>query len=158
MTDTASYAAFARQPWLSFRLDGQLYAAPLAEVSEVIRDGEPTPVPGAAADLLGIRQLRGHILPILDGRRRLGLAPAAGTDDDVRIVVFDCQGHRIGLRVDAAGELLTPDVAQVNPPPPGRAVRADDPVEAVMPWQGGFVALLDVRRLCRLPAELPHVA
>ena len=40
------------QRWLSFRIGGQLYAAPLAQVREVIRDGELTPVPGAAADVL----------------------------------------------------------------------------------------------------------
>ena len=136
--------------WLTFQLDGQNYAAPLAQVSEVIRMGEVTPVPGAAGDLLGIRHLRGRVVPVLDGRRRLGLPPRDADDGRVRVVMLSHASHWIGLRVDAVGELLLPGDAAAAPPP-GRAARADDPVTGVLPWKGGFVALLDVRRLCRLP-------
>lgn len=147
----------AERSWLIFHLAGQSYAAPLTQVSEVIRDGEITPVPGAAADVLGIRQLRGRIVPVLDGRRRLGLTGETGEAARARIVVLSHQGHLVGLRVDAVGDLL--DVgADTLAPPPGRTAREDDPVDAVAPWQGGFVALLDVRRLCRLPEELEHAA
>ncbi|HEV2621259.1 MAG TPA: chemotaxis protein CheW [Frateuria sp.] len=136
--------------WLTFQLDGQAYAAPLAQVSEVIRMAEVTPVPGAAADLLGVRHLRGRVVPVLDGRRRLGLPPCDADSEGVRVVMLTHATHWIGLRVDAVGELLVPDAA-VAAPPPGRAARTDDPVTGVLPWKGGFVALLDVRRLCRLP-------
>lgn len=139
------------QHWLTFQLDGQAYAAPLVQVSEVIRVGEVTPVPGAAADLLGIRHLRGRVVPVLDGRRRLGLPPRDGDTDSVRVVMLNHASHAVGLRVDAVGELLLPGADAVAPPPPGRAARMDDPVIGVLPWKGGFVALLDVRRLCRLP-------
>lgn len=139
------------QHWLTFQLDGQAYAAPLTQVSEVIRVGEVTPVPGAAADLLGIRHLRGRVVPVLDGRRRLGLPPRDGDTDSERVVMLNHASHAVGLRVDAVGELLLPGADAVASPPPGRAVRVDDPVIGVLPWKGGFVALLDVRRLCRLP-------
>lgn len=148
----------AREPWLSFQLDGQYYAALLSRVSEVIRDCTPTPVPGAADDLLGICHLRGSIVPVMDGRRRLGLNVTTANDQaNVRIVVFAHQAHRIGLRVDAVGELLQPRIEAIQPPPV-RSGRVDDPVQAVMGWQGGFVALLNVPKLCRLERELKDVA
>lgn len=157
--DASSSSIAAESLWLSFQLDGQFYAAPLSHVSEVIREPQATPVPGAAPDLLGVCQLRGRVLPLMDGRRRLGLHPHAAPDAAaVRVVVFALEGHRVGLRVDAVGELLQPDPRAVEPPPPGRATRQDDPVQAVTPWQGGFIALLDVARLCRLGQELPRVA
>lgn len=152
MNDT--HAASSAQQWLSFRLGEQLYAVPLTQVSEVIRDGELTPVPGAADDLLGIRHLRGHIVPVLDGRRRLGLPEAEqGDDADVRIVMLMHDAHLVGVRVDAIGDLIAPKSADIAPPPPGGHARQDEPVNGVAPWQGQFVALLDVRRLCRLPQE-----
>ena len=141
----------AHQHWLSFRIGPQLYAAPLAEVSEVIRDGELTPVPGSAPDLLGVRPLRGRIVPVLDGRQRLGLSLLPAPEPaQVRLVMLLHGVHLVGLRVDAVGELLSSDGVDIALPPPGRVNRQDDPVSGVLPWQGGFVALLDVRRLCRL--------
>jgi purine-binding chemotaxis protein CheW len=148
----------AREPWLSFQLNGQHYAVLLNQVSEVIRDCMPTPVPGAAADLLGVCHLRGHIVPVMDGRRRLSLDHAAPSDPaSVRIVVLAHDTHRVGLRVDAVGDLLQPKIEAIELPP-ARSGRVDDPVQAVMGWQGGFVALLDVARLCRLNQELQDVA
>lgn len=149
-----TFTDMASQSWLSFRLDGQLYATALAQVIEVIRTGELTPVPGAAPDLLGIRLLRGRIVPVLDGRRRLGLPANPEVDGaDERIVMLVHGSHQVGLRVDAIGELLTPATGDMAPPPPGRAQRNDDPVHGVIAWQGSFVALLDVQRLCRLPED-----
>lgn len=150
MSTVPSMETIAREPWLSFQLDGQHYAVLLSRVSEVIRDGTPTPVPGAAGDLLGICHLRGSIVPVMDGRLRLGLGTAkTGDPAAVRIVVCTHETHRVGLRVDAVGELLQPKPEAIAPPPM-RSGRPDDPVQAVMGWQGGFVALLDVPRLCRL--------
>lgn len=149
----------AGQQWLSFHLGSQLYAAPLAEVSEVIREGELTSVPGAATDLLGVRPLRGRIVPVLDGRRRLGLPLLPRPEaKQVRLVMLVSGPHLVGLRVDAVGELLSSDGLEIAPPPPGRVSREDDPVSGVLPWQGGFVALLDVRRLCRLDQGNDSVA
>ncbi|RDI97751.1 chemotaxis protein CheW [Dyella solisilvae] len=152
MIDTQT--AGSDQRWLSFRVGAQLYAAPLGEISEVIRDGEITPVPGAAGDLLGIRHLRGRIVPVLDGRRRLGLDEGQDLDvGQIRLIMLSHGAHLVGLRVDAIGDLVSPGHSGIAPPPPGAAARVDDPVYGVIPWQGSFVALLDVGRLCRLPAE-----
>ncbi|WP_109124258.1 chemotaxis protein CheW [Dyella sp. C11] len=140
--------------WLSFRIGAQLYAAPLTQVSEVLRDGELTPVPGSASDLLGIRHLRGRIVPVMDGRRRLGLPEEGRVDPfQVRLVMLSHGTHLVGIRVDAIGDLLEARPADIAPPLPGGAARDDDPVHGVLPTKGGFVALLDVRRLCRLPLE-----
>lgn len=150
--------AIAREPWLSFQLDGQHYAVLLSRVSEVIRDGLPTPVPGAASDLLGICHLRGNIVPVMDGRRRLGLDTHAAADPTAaRIVVCTHDIHRVGLRVDAVGDLLQPRLEAIELPPV-RSGRADDPVQAVMGWHGGFVALLDVAKLCRLDRAAKEAA
>jgi len=151
MSLVSNSPAIAREPWLSFQLDGQHYAVLLGRVSEVIRDSAPTPVPGAAADLLGICHLRGAIVPVMDGRRRLGLGGAASDPAAARIVVCTHESHRVGIRVDAVGELLQPNADAIQPPPV-RSGRMDDPVQAVMAWHGGFVALLDVPKLCRLAA------
>lgn len=158
MNSPACAPAAAAGHWLSFRIGTQTYAAPLEAVNEVIRDGDITPVPGAAADVLGVRHLRGRIVPVLDGQRRMGVADAPLDPASVRIVMLAHAEHLVGLRVGAVGELLHTDGIEIEPPPPGRASRRDDPVTGILSWQGGFVALLDVCRLCRLGGEAGHVA
>lgn len=152
---SASAAAFAHagQNWLSFHIGKQLYAAPLSAVSEVIRDGGITPVPGSPADVLGVRHLRGRIVPVLDGCRRMRVPHPSLDPAEVRIIMLAHAGHLVGLRVDSVGELLCTDDVEIEAPPPGRSRRTDDPVTGVFSWQGGFVALLDVCLLCRLSGE-----
>ena len=158
MSPVPNFEAIAREPWLSFQLDGQHYAVLLSRVSEVIRDCAPTPVPGAADDLLGICHLRGNIVPVMDGRRRLGLSTRAASDPAAaRIVVCTHETHRVGVRVDAVGDLLQPKPEAIELPP-ARSGRVDDPVQAVMGWHGGFVALLDVSKLCRLDRAAKEAA
>ena len=80
--------------------------------------------------------------------------PAAGGGRSAKLAGAQLRSLKArGLRVDAIGDLVHAQGAEIAPPLPGGAVRHDDPVHGVLPWQGGFVALLDVRRLCRLPLE-----
>lgn len=137
--------------WLGFELGAQRYAVPLARVQEVIRFEPPTPVPGGPPDVLGIINVRGSIVTVFDGGRRLGLPPAAGRgDDSERVIIFAFGEEMVGMRVHAMGDVLDLRDADVMPPPPGRASRADDPVESVVPFGEGFIALLDVAAFCRM--------
>jgi purine-binding chemotaxis protein CheW len=138
--------------WLGFVLDGQQYALTLASVREVIRCGDVTPVPGAPREVLGIVNLRGQIVAVLDGRRRFGLADAADGEfaQSERIVVLEDEAGAVGMRIDAIGDMLQLDPADIGAPPPGRAMRRDDPVSGVVTGSDGFVALVDVQRLCRV--------
>lgn len=136
--------------WIGFELAGQRYAVDLGQVREIVRPPEITPVPGAAGDVLGVISLRGGILGVLDGCRRLGLATECPATADVRLVVFALEGGPVALRVDAIGDVIEAPRAALQAPPAGRSVRADDPVSAVLTDARGFVAVLDAARLCHL--------
>ena len=69
--------------------------------------------------------------------------------DGQRVIVFDDAGSVVGMRIDLIGDMLQLDDSEVSPPPPGRAERRDDPVSGVVTRDDGFIALVDVPRLCR---------
>jgi len=94
--------------YVRFRVAEEAYAISVLNVLEVARLGEVTPVPGGPVQILGVRNLRGKILPVIDlaallGTRRTG--PAA------RLLVTESDGRQAGLAIDevtGVGELADP--------------------------------------------------
>lgn len=89
----------------SFRLGGEEYAVDIAAVQEIVRMSTITRVPKAPAFVEGVINLRGHIVPVIDLRKRFGLAALEPTKA-TRIVIIQAQGKTIGLIVDAVSEVV----------------------------------------------------
>lgn len=139
--------------WLTFELAEQLYATPLLNVREVAKSVEITEVPGASNDLLGVCHMRGNIVPVMDGRLRLGFGDEySGDPASIAVVMLNYGSHVAGLRVDSVGNMLVVDADAVSAAPLG-SKRADDPVTGVVSDKGRFVALLDVGRLFRVAKD-----
>ncbi|MTW21416.1 chemotaxis protein CheW [Allochromatium palmeri] len=89
-----------------FRLDKEEFGVPIESVQEIVRVPEElTHVPKAPAFVEGVINLRGSVLPVIDQRRRLGMATVARNDRQ-RIMVFLLDGVRTGFIVDSVAEVL----------------------------------------------------
>jgi len=100
-----------------FRLGKEEFGAPIASVQEIVRvPDELTKVPKSPAFVEGVINLRGTVLPVIDLRRRLGLADVARTDRQ-RIMVYLIGGVRTGFIVDSVAEVLRIPRAAVEPAP-----------------------------------------
>ena len=86
--------------WVTFRLDNETYGINVMQVQEVLRHTEIAPVPGAPSYVLGIINLRGNVVTVIDTRQRFGLTPAPITDN-TRIVPkwFICVSRRLKPRL-----------------------------------------------------------
>jgi len=91
--------------WVTFRLANETYGINVMQVQEVLRYTEIAPVPGAPAYVLGIINLRGNVVTVIDTRNRFGLAPAEVTDN-TRIVIIEAEKHVVGILVDAVAEVV----------------------------------------------------
>jgi purine-binding chemotaxis protein CheW len=80
------------------RVGGEHYALPVAGVLEVAPMGEISPVPGAPRPVLGVRNLRGQVLPVVDLGAVLGVAAGGGHS---RILVAESGSRRAGLAVES---------------------------------------------------------
>jgi chemotaxis signal transduction protein len=89
---------------VSLRIGVELYAVGVEHVLEVAELGAVTPVPGAPPAVLGVWNLRGQILPVLDLGSLLGLAPST---ERRRLVVAEAAGRRAGLAVDEVSDVGT---------------------------------------------------
>ncbi|MCA3244291.1 MAG: chemotaxis protein CheW [Alphaproteobacteria bacterium] len=105
------------QQLVTFELFGEIFALPILDVREIIRPTAITPVPQAPAFVEGVINLRGQIIPVVDLRKRFGLA-AENTTEETRIIVVELSGSMvIGLIVDSVREVERIPVDTITPPP-----------------------------------------
>lgn len=93
------------QQWVTFRLDDETYGVNVMQVQEVLRYSEIAPVPGAPSYVLGIINLRGNVVTVIDTRQRFGL-PSADVTDNTRIVIIEVDRQVVGILVDSVAEVV----------------------------------------------------
>lgn len=91
--------------WVTFRLEDETYGINVMQVQEVLRYTDIAPVPGAPGYVLGIINLRGNVVTVIDTRDRFGMAPSEVTDN-TRIVIIETDAQVIGIMVDSVAEVV----------------------------------------------------
>ena len=94
--------------YVRLRIGSEAYAMPVQHVREVVGLGEVTAVPGSRPEMLGVRNLRGQILPVIDLALLLGISASAPPG---RLLVAEAGGRAAGFAIDAVcdvGELQDP--------------------------------------------------
>ncbi|MFT5579011.1 MAG: purine-binding chemotaxis protein CheW [Paraglaciecola psychrophila] len=104
-TNTAKNADDPMLQWVTFKLDGETYGINVMQVQEVLRYTEIAPVPGAPQYVMGIINLRGNVVTVIDTRNRFGLQ-SAEVSEQTRIVIIEADSHVIGILVDAVAEVV----------------------------------------------------
>jgi purine-binding chemotaxis protein CheW len=101
---------------VSFMLNGETYAVNAARVNEVLRYTDITPVPGAPGFILGIINLRGNVVTVIDARTVFGLAREEVTPQ-TRIIVVEIEDFVLGVLVDRVAAVLDLDQHEIEVPP-----------------------------------------
>jgi len=91
--------------WVTFRLDNESYGINVMQVQEVLRLTDVAPVPGAPHYVMGIINLRGNVVTVIDTRQRFGLMPTEVTDN-TRIVIIEADKQVVGILVDSVAEVV----------------------------------------------------
>ena len=91
--------------WVTFKLENEVYGINVMQVQEVLRYTEIAPVPGAPHYVLGIINLRGNVVTVIDTRSRFGLQ-STEIDESSRIVIIEAEKQVIGILVDAVAEVV----------------------------------------------------
>lgn len=105
--------------WLRLRCGAQAYALELLKVQEVVLPVPLLPLRGTSPAMLGIMNLRGQVVPVMDLGIHLG-SSAAGNDANTRIVVLEENGETMGLRVSAVEDVANLTDSQIEPPDTAR--------------------------------------
>ncbi|HEV7269849.1 chemotaxis protein CheW [Pseudoxanthomonas sp.] len=133
--------------WLRLRCDQQHYALELLKVQEVVRPATLLPLRGAAPHMLGVMNLRGQVVPVIDLGLYLGRRPIE-SDAATRIVVLEEHGETLGLRVTAVEDVANLADQQIESPDNARVGRMSNPLfRGVARLNECAVILLDASRI-----------
>jgi purine-binding chemotaxis protein CheW len=133
----------------TFLLGQAAFGVDTAQIQEVVRVGEITPVRHAPPFVVGIRNLRGRIVTVIDLRTRLELGRVE-PHEECRILIVETLGEPVGLLVDRVADTLTIPAAEIVPPPPNvHGVQARN-LMGICRGGGRLVALLDLAPLLEL--------
>ncbi len=102
--------------YVTFRLDDETYGINVMQIQEVLRYTEIAPVPGAPDYVLGIINLRGNVVTVIDTRKRFGLSQS-DISDHTRIVVLEIDGQVVGVLVDSVAEVVYLKQSEVETAP-----------------------------------------
>jgi len=102
--------------WVTFQLDQETYGINVMQVQEVLRYSEIAPVPGAPNYVLGIINLRGNVVTVIDTRLRFGL-PQTEVTDSTRVVIIESEKQVIGILVDSVAEVVYLKKSEIDTAP-----------------------------------------
>ena len=136
---------------VAFELDGVTYAIDIRGVREIINPLPLVPLVQAPPSVVGVADHRGAVVPVLDLRSRLGLAPVAPTRRTKWIVIARDE-RLIALIVDAVKDVFGQGAADERQVPLLGASDERRGISAVYAYGGGLVFVLDVDRVAS-PAE-----
>jgi len=148
--DTITGLSTSEHQYLTFILSGEEYGVDILTVQELRGWESTTPIPNTPSFVLGVINLRGVIVPIVDLRDRFGLDRIEyGPTTVVIIVKVDAGGKErvLGIVVDAVSEVYDINKSDVQPPPDMEGSISIDFVTGLATMDEKMVILLDITKL-----------
>jgi purine-binding chemotaxis protein CheW len=132
--------------FVTFILMDEIYGINVMQVQEVLRITEIAPVPGAPTYVLGIIDLRGNVVTVIDTRTRFGL-PTKEVDDASRIIVIESEKQVVGILVDAVAEVVELRETEIDAAPNVGTEESSRYIQGVATQEDSLLILVDLNKL-----------
>lgn len=132
--------------YVTFRVEDETYGINVMQIQEVLRYTEIAPVPGAPDYVLGIINLRGNVVTVIDTRKRFGLMQA-DVSDQSRIVVLELEGQVIGVLVDSVAEVKYIQQSEIEIAPNVGNEESARFIQGVCNKDGDLIILVEFEKL-----------
>jgi purine-binding chemotaxis protein CheW len=136
--------------YLTFQLDGEVFAIDVCNVREILELTTVTRVPKTPEFMRSVINLRGSVVPVLDMRLKFGITRTEKTVDTCIIVVevsFEEENTIIGALVDSVQEVFDLELGQIEPAPKiGTQIKTEF-IKGIGKRDGHFIILLDMDKV-----------
>jgi purine-binding chemotaxis protein CheW len=128
----------------------QRFAIDIQLVREIRGWTNSTPLPNAPDYVLGVINLRGAVLPVLNLAARLGL-PASEARSSSVVIVVDLVGRTVGLLVDAVSDIINVGEGEIQPAPVIGAASSKGLARGMITTEEGIITLIDMSGILPAP-------
>ncbi|OUS74635.1 chemotaxis protein CheW [Pseudoalteromonas sp. A601] len=132
--------------WVTFKLESETYGVNVMQVQEILRYTEIAPVPGAPSYVLGIINLRGNVVTVIDTRARFGLISAETTDNS-RVLIIEAEEQVIGILADSVAEVVYLRSSEIDSAPNIGTEESAKFIQGVSNRDGELLILVDLNKL-----------
>ncbi|OYT73702.1 MAG: chemotaxis protein CheW [Armatimonadetes bacterium JP3_11] len=139
------------EKYLVFQIGNETYGVPLLQVQEIRTYTPATRVPNAPDYVLGVINLRGNIIAVIDARTRFGLPPLPNEESTV-VVVAQVNDKTFGLRLDSVSDVMDIPLEQIQPTPPIASEATQRFLNGVVQVGERVIILLNLREIFDIDA------
>jgi len=152
MSDIQNSQKNEQTRYLRFSLGAEEYAIPLLNVKEVIARTQTTPVPHTPSYFLGLMNLRGQIISVIDLGKKLGIKPRESFE--TVFIICELGEISLGVMVDSVNSVLTPDQSQISTKPDVETGIHPDFITGIYHKDSKLVLFLDVVKALSVEDQL----
>ncbi len=140
--------AYADQPVeiIAFRLHNQEFCVKTTSIREIRGWAPSTPIPHSPPEMVGVMNLRGTVIPIIDLSYKLGM-PATEPNERSAIVVAELHDKVIGMLVDRVSDILTVNGSEIQPVPEISATFDTSFSDGIITKDDGMICFLNLPRM-----------
>ena len=130
---------------ICFSLGKEYYAIPLISVKEVIGIPVITPVPYTPSYFLGIMNLRGQVISVIDLRKKINIT--ADISQETSIIICDFDGVTLGIVVDSINFVLNPNAEDLSATPMIQSAVNVEYIKCIYRKDNTFILFLNIMKL-----------
>ena len=129
-----------------FKIGQEEYGIEILQVQEILKLPKVTKLPRSAGYIMGVMDLRGRVIPIVNLGKRFG-SDIEDSGSEKRAIVVDIRGRPIGLAIDTVSHVVKLDSEDIEPPPPIVKGISGRYIVGVAKHDDGFVIILDIDQI-----------
>lgn len=145
---------------VSFCLGNELYGIDIMSVKEIVRIQPIRPIPNSPNYMVGILNLRGEIIPIIDLHRRFNIDFADGEEEldelESGFIIVDIEGNKLGIIIDKVSRVITVSTAEIQVAPRMSGGIGSEYIKGVVRNNDSYLIILDIVKLFN-PKELQKI-
>jgi len=131
---------------IAFRLHDQEFCVKTTTIREIRGWAQSTPIPHAPKDVVGVMNLRGTVIPIIDLAYKLGMQSTAANERSA-IVVTEVRNMIIGMLVDRVSDILTIKSSEVQPAPEITTSFDKSYTDGIIARDNGMICFLNLAKM-----------